>query len=249
MINSNVMIQDQSTEIIDLHVTREVQEIDIVTNTSLYDTTITISSSAEPTDGNMVCLKEGTSFYQGEILSHSANGGNWDVNVDNPLDYAYTTQGGCSERSFQLNIDGSITPVVFSVSPSNLNKDVKWDITRVMGAITDTVAMDDDKFGGITKLAKGILLRCVNGTVKNIFNAKSNSDIRVHAYDLTYSDKAPAGSYGLNFRRTFAGQDKNGVVVRLSAERQDELQVLVQDDLTGLSSFTMVAQGHLVEDD
>lgn len=53
---------------------------------------------------------------------------------------------------------------------------------------------------------------------------------------------------GSVFRRSFAGQDKNGVVIRLNGDQGDEFQVIVQDNLTGLTHFRTVVQGHVVED-
>lgn len=243
----DVNIQDQTTEIIDLHASRLIQVITIKNNTILYDTTITITSAAEPTNGNTICLKEGTAFYQGDILSHSANGSDWDIVLDTPLDFAYTTAGGCSERSNNLAVNGSVIPVIFSVSPSGLTTGTKWDIVRMIGQIVDDSVMDDSKFGGIAALTKGIVFRVVDGVTKNLFNAKSNGDLKAHMYDVMYSDKAPAGSYGLNFRRTFAGQSKNGVAIRLSADSNDEFQIIIQDDLTGLDNFQLIIQGHIVE--
>ena len=242
-----VAIQDQYTEIIDLHLSRLIQEVTIVTNTSIDDTVVTISSDSEPTNGNTVCFKEDTAFYQGEILSHVANGDNWDITLDSPLDYAFTTSGGCSERSINLAVDGSVTPARFTVSPFGLQAGTEWDITRIMGAITDGSAMDDSTFGGITALTNGVFFRKKNGTYKNIFNAKTNADLKAHMYDVDYSDKAPAGQFGLNFRRTFAGQDKAGVTIRLRADDEDSFECIIQDDLTGLTNFQIIAQGHVVE--
>lgn len=243
----DVNIQDQTTEIIDLHLSQLIQTVTIITNTAIDDTVITISSAAEPTNGYIACLKEGSAFYQGEILSHVANGVNWDISLDTPLDFAYTTVGGCSERNINLAVDGSVTPVIFSLSPSNLVSGTEWDIVRVMGSLTDETSMDDAKFGGMLALPKGIVFRTRDGTIKNIFNAKTNSDLKSHMYDVAYSDKAPSGSFGLNFRRTFGGQNRNGVVIRLCADDNDEFQVIIQDDLTDLVTFNVITQGHIVE--
>jgi hypothetical protein len=246
----DVNIQDQYTEIIDLHLTQLVQVITIVTNTSVDDTTITISSASEPTDGNNVCLKEGTAFYQGHILSHVANGGNWDITLDTPLDFAFTTAGGCSERSENLAVNGSVTPQRFTVSPKGLAAGTEWDITRIMGVIVDAEAMDDSKFGGITGgLTKGVVFRRKDGTYKNIFAVRTNGDLAAHMYDVTYVDatRGPAGNESIRFRRTFGGQDKAGVVIRLCADTDDEFECIIQDDLTGLVDFQIIAQGHVVE--
>ena len=246
-MTDDVYVQDQTSEIIDLHLSRLVQAIAITTATSVDDTMVTITSAAEPTDGNIACFKEAQAFYQGTILSHAANGSDWDVVLDTPLDFAYTVLGGCSERDINLAVDGSATTQVFSLSPSGLAAGTKWDVTRMMGQIIDESSMDDAKFGGMAALPKGIVFRKVDGITKNIFNAKTNGDMKAHMYDVAYSDKAPAGFTGLAFRRSFAGQDKNGVVIRLEGDTDDQFQVLIQDDLTELVDFQVIAQGHIVE--
>ena len=246
----DVNIQDQTTEIIDLHLSQLIQEITIVTNTSIDDTIVTINSASEPTDGNTVCFKEAVAFYQGEILSHVSNGANWDITLDTPLDYAFTTSGGCSERNINLAIDGSSGNIEFIVSPANLTSGTKWDIVRFILQINDTTAMDDGKFGGITGgLDNGIFFRIKNGITKNIFNAKTNGDLAAHMFDLTYVDDTfgPSGQYGLRGRRTFAGPSKNGVVIRLNADTEDVFECVVQDDLTDLTNFQVIVQGHIVE--
>lgn len=244
-----VKVQDQSTEIIDLHLSVLKNAITINVNTAIGQKIVNIKSIGyTPLVGDMACFKEGTAFYQGEITAVASLGSdNYNITLDSPLDYAYTTAGGCSLRNSNLNVNGSVTPVIFSVSPKNLAAGTKWDITRMLFQIVDDTIMDDAKFGGITALTNGIVVRKKDGTYKNIFNIKANSDFALHAFDIAYSDKAPTGSYGFRVRRSFNGFDKNGVVIRLSADTEDELQVIVQDDLTGLTKFEVVAQGHIVE--
>lgn len=241
----DVNIQDQTTEIIDLHLSRLVQAIVIVTNASLSDTVITVSSVGTPVAGNLVCLKEGSKVFQSYILSVAANASNWDLTLDSPLDYAFTTAGGCSERSTNMAVNGSVTPVEFEISPATLNSDVEWDIVRIIGQIIDSTSMDDTTFGGIVGgLTNGCVLRYEDGEEKNIFNIKTNGEIALRMYDTAYADKRPSGSFGFKFRRTFGGQGKNGVVIRLTAIHGDSLKLIIQDDLTGLDDFYIVAQGH-----
>ena len=68
-------------------------------------------------------------------------------------------------------------------------------------------------------------------------------------YDVQYIDATlgPGGEYGLRGRRTFAGQDKAGVTLRLHAETNDSFQVVVYDDLSALTNFQVIAQGHIVD--
>lgn len=243
-----VNVQDQTSQVIDLYLSKVLQSATVTTNTSLDDTTITITTAGTPVVGSILCLKESQSFYQGIILSVVANSTNWDVTLDTPIDFAFTTSANASERTRDMNVDGSSTSQTFIVSPVNLASGTKWDIVRVTFAMLDSSSMDDGKFGGLTALTNGMLLRVKNGITKNIFNVKTNSELAIETFDLAYADNAPGGQYGLRCRRTFGGQSKNGVTIRLEADTSDELQIIIQDDLTGLDDFRCVAQGHVVTD-
>lgn len=250
-----VSVQDQHSEIIDLHFTRFIDDIVLTAPLSIDETTLSIESDTLPVAGNIVCLKEAYAFFQASILTVTATGGTgYDLLLDMPSDYNYTIAGGCSLRDPKLNVNGSVTPVIFYATPTGLTDpmnsslDQRWDVTRIIIQITDNVVMDDSKFGGIAALTNGLVVRKKNQIYKNIFNVKSNSDFALHAYDILYSSKAPAGFYGFRTRRTFAGQEKNGVAIRLTAEHEDEIQIIIRDDLTDLESFEASVQGHVVVD-
>lgn len=243
-----VNIQDQHTEIVDLYLSRLIDTVALINSTILDDTTIYIETTGStPVVGNIVCLKEGSAFYQAEVLTVTLIAGNqYTITLDSPLDYAFTTLGGCSVRSTNLAVDGSVTPIEFILSPANLSDGIEWDITRMIIHIQGSSAMDDGLFGDIPSLAKGIVFRVVNGITKNIFNAKNNGDFAEHAYDREYSSKAPAGKTSVTIRRSFSGFDKNGVTVRLKAVSRDKYVALVQDNLSALDHMHVVAQGHVV---
>ena len=255
--NIEVVVQDQFSEIVDLHLTQQIDTFILNANYSIDDNEISVTSGTLPAVGNIVCLKEDTAFYQGQIISLVVVGGGvYTLTLDMPLDFAYTTSSLGTIETEDLNVDGSSNSQVFRVTPTGLvdpgdnSTPQRWDITRVMFVINDTSAMDDGKFGGITGgLTSGIVVRKKNNIYKNIFNAKTNGDFAAHAYDATYVDDTlgPSGQYGFRCRRTFAGANKNGVTVRLSAGDNDEFQVIVQDDLTSLEKFHVIAQGHVVE--
>ena len=240
-----VLLKDQTTEVIGLLFHQLVQGLSIVNNTNIDDNDITISvSSTPPTVGNAICIKEDTHFYQGHILSSTPSGDNYIITVDTLLDYTFTTSANICESNCNMAVDGSVTPQIFKISPVNLN-DVKWDITGISGSITDQSQMDDNTFGGISALNKGIILRMSDGIKKNIANIKTNGSLKLHTFNVDYSDKAPAGYYGLNFYKELAGQHNNGVVIRLSSDDSGELQIIVQDDLSDLDSVHAVAHGHV----
>ena len=249
-----VNIQDQHTEIIDLKMSRVLDNITLLNNYSIGDYYINISTTGvAPTLAMTICLKESTAFYQARMTEIVSLGGNdYQIKMESPLDYPYSTDGGCSLTTTNLAVDGSENPITFRITPAGLNDNIEWDITRFIllfggdgiGAQND--APDDADFGVTSALTNGIVIRSVNGITKNIFNARTNGDFRARAYDVTYTEASKSGVYTVATRRTFAGQEKNGVTIRLKASTNDEFQIIIQDDLTEMIGGQMVVQGHIV---
>lgn len=254
--NVEVAIQDQFTDIVDLHLTLLIEVLTLIVNQAVNDSTIGVRTlGAIPDVGEFISLKEGTAFYQGEIITVTLISGNdYDLMMDSPLDFAFTTAAVCSLRDPDLSnaVGTPGSPIIYDVSPKNLVSTMRWDITRLLMSMVHTLAADDGKFGGIAALTNGILIRRKDSLFKNIFNAQTNGDMALHAFNVDYSDKAGGGLFGTRVRRTFSGVEKAGVTIRLNNNADpniaDELQILVQDDLTALTKFEVVAQGHVVED-
>jgi len=252
--NLPVAIQDQHTEIIDLELNLVLDNLNLLNSYNIGDTVINISTTGViPTTSMNICLKERVAFYQGDILSITGLGGNnYTLVLDTPLDYAFSVNGGCALTTSNMAVDGSVTPIVFQVTPNGLNSDVEWDITRILfvlageGVGVQNDAPDDGDFGVTSVLTNGIVLRSVNSITKNIFNIKRNGEFRLHAYDVTYTPASKQGLYSVGVRRSFSGADKNGVTVRLKASTSDSIEVIVQDDLTEMFGFRTVVQGHMV---
>jgi hypothetical protein len=161
------------------------------------------------------------------------------ITIDMPIDFVYPSASTFGLIiNTNLAVDGSVTPRVFKIQAGI----TPIFIRRVIFTITDGTVMDDAKFGGITALNNGVVLRVVDGFQKSILNIKANQDFAQWGYDLNYSDKAPAGVYGVRSRFTFGGLEKHGMVFVLSGT--GELQVIVQDDLTDLVTFSVSAQGN-----
>lgn len=242
----DVNVQDQHTDVVDLFLSNQVQQMVLASNAAIDEILVTVTSGVQPTVGNIVSLKEGSAFYQAKILSSVANLTDWDITLDTPLDFDFTVAAICEEGSINLAVNGSVTPVEFEISPSGLTLGLSWDIVRFLGSIVDATSMDDGKFGGISALNKGVYLRIENGATKNLLNVKTNGGWRLRAFDVEYADKAAAGTYGFGFRKTYGGQSKSGVTLRITGG--DRITMVVQDDLTGLDNFNVVVQGHVVMD-
>ncbi len=239
------VLEDQTESPVDLYFIQAIGSPTALTNaTSVDDTTVVLNDVVDVSVGNFLGIFSGVSlegrFYFGEVLNIVSN----TITLDTPLDFAFDAADPVISSTRDLNVDGSLTTQMFSVMGAGAGSPLTVDITRVMFQITDATAMDDSLFGGIAALTNGIVMRRNNGQMNNLFNVKNNSDFGNIAFDKIYADRAPAGSFGLTIRSTFSGQDKRGVAIRLKAG--DELELLVQDNLTGLSSFRVLAQGHVV---
>lgn len=235
-----VTIQDQYTDVVDLLLCNQLNPATLAAPIVRGASTATFVPGHGFVSGNTVCIKEGARFYQATVINVATDV----ITVDSPFDFAFTVAAGVERRRVNMAVDGSVTPVVFSVTPP---VGTEWDLTRMIIQATDDSAMDDGKFAGITALTKGLLFRVVNGNWKNIFNAKTNGDFRLRTFDVAYLDAAlgPSGLYGFGCRRSFNGFDKNGVTIRLGPD--DEFQAVVQDNLSGISSLRVCVQGHVVD--
>lgn len=242
-----INIQDQITAPVDLFFIQQVGVPTALTNNiSENDKIITVDSVASISIGSFIGIFSGMSgenrFYFGEVLAISGT----NLTLDTPIDFNFTAADAVISTTRDLNVDGSITTQVFEIRGPGAGSDIEIDITRILFAMTDGTAMDDGTFGGIASLTNGIVLRRHNGEINNIYNIKNNGDFGIISFDKTYSDKAPAGLFGINIRSTFGGTEKHGVVIRLGIN--ESLEILIQDDLTGLTSFRMMGQGHVITD-
>lgn len=241
-----VNIQDQHTKALDIPFIQNLTPTTLSVKANPDDRTVTVTSTAGFTAGASIILAAAGNFYYGVQIGAVA--GNV-VTLDTPIDSLFPAGSIIFPGSHHMNVDGSSTTQIFQIGPVGGPAGVstiELDITRVLGYIEDATTMDDAKFGGGTALTNGIVLRVNNSTLSNVWNIKTNGEIGLLCFDTQYTDKAPSGFYGLRFRNTYAGQAKHGVTLRLQPGQT--LQILIQDDLTGLTSFQMMAQGHFVTD-
>jgi hypothetical protein len=242
-----VNIQDQVSRALDTPFTKPLIAAPFTTITakaSPGDKTITVASTTSFTDKVVVHLSTADGkFYIGEQVGAPA--GNV-ITLDTPIDVEFPAGSSVFPASHHMNVNGSITTQIFQIGPVGLATGISVDITRIMGYIQSGSAMDDSKFGDLAALTNGIVLRLNNTIITNLWNVKTNGEIALLCFDASASTRAPSGSYGFRFRNTYAGQNKHGVALRLAPT--DTLEVLIQDDLSTLQEFDMMAQGHFVTD-
>ena len=230
-------IEQKTDEVIDLWVHKIIATHTLTAGVSIDDLVLPVTDSTGILAGQTICIKEDARHFQADVLSVSVN----NVTIDSPLDFAFTTAAIVHNANKNMAVDGSGTTQTFHIEPP---AGAVWHLTRVLFTMTDGTAMDDSKFGGISGLTNGFVMRLKNGRTKNIFNIKTNGDFAAVSYDVNYAPKAPAGSFGLNVRSSFNGEDKRGIVFPLIGNDSDQLQILIQDDLTDLVTFRARFQGH-----
>ena len=236
-------IQDQHTKPIDSLFAQSVSNFTLSADATASGVT-TLVYTFEATAGhgiivgNEVLLLNVLAEHalQAKVLVVSTN----TITLDRPIDHAFPAASTLGRVIItNMNVNGSVTPQIFTLRAGV----IPIDVTRVIISMTDSTAMDDGTFGGLSALPKGLVFRIYNGFQKTIFNFKTNGEIAQYCYDVRYADKPPAGTgHGLTARISFGGQSKHGVVLRISTN--DVIQWIVQDDLTGLDTLRIVAQGH-----
>lgn len=239
-INGDVYVQDATALVIEAYVVIPIQELTLAADVTLNSYSLTVTSATGVVVGNYITFQYLTKAFQSRIIDVTGNV----ITLDSPIDYAYPIIGTyLRESKNNLNVDGGTTAVsaVFKPRPG-----VAWDIYSVNSTLLSSTAMDDSTFGGITALTKGIVFRKVSTeSGRSIFNVKSNSDFSIQGA-IEYSDKAPSGFYGLKFHKNF--KEENGVAIRLDGDKNEMLELIIQDNLSSLTSFKVLIKGHVVED-
>lgn len=259
IIKNDVHVQDQHTEIIDLKFSQKVGDITLKADYNVDDQIIRIETTwIIPTLLHTVCLKDidWVAFLQTWILVVTPVSWNiYDIKLDTPLDFPYTTADWCSLTITNMAVDWSVTPQIFKITPFWLDPSVEWDIIRAMFwfgwtwvSVWDPVP-DDWDFWIQPALTNWVILRAKNWTIKNIFNVKTNWALRQRCWgDLLYVPASKVWIYAIHGRRTFNWSEKNWVAIRMKAKLWDELQIIIQDDLTHMNIFEAIVQWHVVED-
>ena len=242
-----VNIQDQTSRPFAVKVNQIINSNINLTDQAVigsYDINVTAGHGIVAGDEITILEQNGIArLWYGTVQAVNVN----TITMDSPAPNNFTTTNSTIfEYTPNLNVDGSTTTQVFGIT--NFFAD-PVDITRVLFHCSDATAMDDGKFCGGTALDRGVVFRkqLITGEYVNYWTAKENGDFRLLAYDLDYNDKAPAGEFGMAMRLTYGGQNKHGVVIRL--EPGERIELLVQDDLTGLTDADFVLEGHFTQDE
>jgi hypothetical protein len=233
-----VNIQDKTSEIIDLYVCKINGTTNPTSGINVDDKQVTVANNTGAVVGDCINIQE-NGHYSQSIISNVA--GNI-ISFSSPIDYAYTTSAIVYFGEWDLaTANGSVTPQIFHICPPD---GVKYDIYAISISIEDNTVMYESKFGGITALTNGLIGRVTDGYTKNLFLVTNNGGFREYGFITEYPDKVPTGSYAFWGNKQISRD--NGVAIRLNGTTEDKIEIIVQDDLTGLSKFAITVHGHVV---
>lgn len=238
----SIYLADQTTEIIDVYACQTINAITLSESVTIDTKTCKLTAWHSVVVGNIICFKQDSHFFQAKVINVSTN----DITLDRPFDFAFTTSSNLVRSTNNMNVDWSVTPQIFKVTP--IWTTVKFDITRIILMITDWTAMDSWTFWWIPALTNWITIRKKDWVYKNIFNSKTNWDFSLHCDIVEYDSKAPSWQYWIKILRRFSWQENNWVTIRLDPNNNDEFQIIIQDNLTWLINFNCVVQWHVIKD-
>lgn len=238
-----ILAQDPTNLPFIAYMNKVEQETTLTVETAIDDMTITVASATGFSAGKYVGIFSFTTgrFYQGRVLSVS----DLVITMDTPLDSIFPVDSVVGVGIDDMSVDGSTTTQIFSVRGADPGINVYLDITRLIFECFTETAVTLAKFGDITALTKGIVLRINNGVTYNVFNVKSNGGLAGIMFDLNPYTSFGLGQNGFIARLTFSGQSEMGSVIRIGPG--EELQLLIQDDLSDLQRFRIAVEGHIVD--
>jgi hypothetical protein len=245
---SVVYVQDQTSKLLDIPFLQERATSTLAAPAATGDITVELTAGHGANVGDTLEVAEaGTeNFIQAKVLIVATN----TITIDQPINQPYAAGETVVIATDDMRVVASGgAPQIFSILPLPTQK---GDMVRIIIAITSSSPQDFETFGSMPSLARGCVLRVKkeDGTFENIFNWKNNGDFIERSFDQDFLINTGNNIRAFFARRTFGGQSKNGVVIRLEGSRNEELQVVIQDDLltaTTNASFRMFAQGHAIQ--
>jgi hypothetical protein len=247
-----VTLQDQTTPLVVTKFSYLQNSTVTTADVSIGDTLITVSDTTAISAGKLLTIFSPTSLRYTQVGVIGIAGSN--VTIDSPIDFAYTSGSIVDVQEPNLaTLSGSLaSPVICGVRnnaggtpPPGI--ELTLDVTRLILKCFTATAPTLSDFGDIALgLTNGLVLRKRDGNYYNIFNIKTNGQVAGMMFDFDILTAAGGGQDGFKARLTFGGQDKFGSVIRLPIN--EDLELVIQDNLTTLQSFEIIAEGSIVQD-
>lgn len=244
----DVAIQDQTTKTIDVRLSKNVSGPYLLASDTIIDTyTITLTDATGLTAGDKVKMEQdhdNPCFYSGYIKS--INGNVLTLNV--PMDCVFSNDNDAKLYEVENNmasIDGSTTRQIYSFTNPC---EVPLDINKLLFKMITETQPDMGKFGDITTIVNGVVIRhkYIDGTYHTIGVFRNNGELFLLTDENEFFDASRRGVYGIGAVAKYNGLENNGVVIRI--EQNESLEVLIQDDITDITDFKIMAKGSYTDE-
>jgi len=238
-----VFIQDQTTQSLDLLFSQDLDTatLDGATTVSSRFFDVAAGDGTKFAVGNLIEIARNSTFMQAHVLGIVSD----TIEIESPINSVYPDGNTVFIKDDNLKVDGSVTPQVFSISPEPLQV---GDINRIIISLEGTLAMDSGTFGPLVALTNGVVLRIkkADGDFINLVNFKTNGDIVSKSFAHSFLPNNGQNVRLFVAQLTWAGSQNHGVTQRLDGNFFEELQIVIQDDLTNAAfvTFVLTAQGH-----
>lgn len=241
-----MFIQDQTTPTVFVKANNVTGTDSLAVAAAVGDTQITVNDDSGVNTGDYLGIfsLDTDRFYVGTVYSKA---GSNVLRLDNPVDSVFAIGDTVGTGVTNLAVNGSVTPQIFSLRGADPGIDVTVDITRIIITCTTSSDVDLTKFANIAPLTKGLLMRRTDGSIQNIINWKTNSEIAGSMFDwtVTATGVGQQGVDGFYSRLTFGGPSKIGVVLRVGPG--ENIEFFVQDNLSAISHLEIMLEGHVVQ--
>ncbi len=247
---SAMFIQDQTTPVLTIPMLNTRTAITLAATAAVNQNIIVLEPGHGVTVGEIVELAKAneSNFMQASAVVVATD----TITLDSPLNTEYVPADTALASSSNMLVDGSSTPVIFSILPLPTQA---GDMVRIILELNGGAnqVMDFSKFGSDAALTKGVVVRINNGdgTYRNLFNFKRNGDFIRQGFDHGFLEPKTGNTItGFVSRVTWGGQNKHGVVIRLDGSLGESLEIVVQDalDATNNTLFFIGAQGHELQE-
>lgn len=236
----DVYVTDQNSQIISIYALKKLN------NTILSSETIVNSNIIYFENGHNCKYGDYLNFYgenkinQSKVIGVTGN----TIALNAPMDVIFTSGDTIERGTINLGINGTTGSTIFIAKPS---PNIDWHICQIVIYIEDDDTMDGSLFGSISALTKGVLIRKKNTTYDNILEITRNSQMNMYG-ELKYNDRASSkGVYSLICKLKLNDKSTFGSVIELLSERNDQIEIIIQDDLSALKSFYISIHGHVVQ--
>jgi hypothetical protein len=229
----DVNIQSQTGETLDYLFVEELKtDCALAQATAIDDTILNLAPGHGFTgaSGEVLTIFYANRCEQFRVVSVATNA----ITVEAPVSIDYPVVGSVIVRgNYLMNVDGSTTQRVFKFKPRGATPiDIS---TSYLLAQSGSSVPDDGNFLGITAITKGLLWRCIDGSIYTKGNFRNNQDFKRRGAQVTYSTKAPSGTNATDI--VFKHEEIAGQVIRLDPRTDDELWWIVRDNLSTIASL------------